>query len=155
MRDGKSCINRSWLFAPAVCAGLALTACGKTELPQQKATVQDVKKEAKELAASVKQLASQTKEEFVGNAEKELADMNGKIEEFRVRASKAQGDAKAKLDQAVAQLEKQRQAAAEKLKAIKEASGDAWKDMTSGFAAAWEEMKKGYDAAKGSYSSSP
>jgi TolA-binding protein len=98
----------------------------------------------------VKDLAAQTRETFVANAEKELADMNGKIEELRVRASKAQGDAKAKLDLTVAQLEKKRQAAAEKLTGIKEASGDAWKDMTSGFAATWEEMKKGYDAAKGS-----
>ena len=67
-------MNRSsLLLALAVAAGLGSAACGKTESPQQKATVADVKKEARELAASVQDLAQQTKEAFVANAEKELA----------------------------------------------------------------------------------
>jgi chromosome segregation ATPase len=136
------------LLALAVAAGLGGTACGKTESPPQKATIADVKKEAKELATSAGDLARQTKEAFVANAEQELADMNGKIRDLKLQAEKAQGDAKARLDRSVEQLERQRQTATETLKEIKDASGDAWKDMTSGFTAAWEEMKKGYDAAK-------
>jgi hypothetical protein len=65
------------------------------------------------------------------------------------RANQAQGDTRANLDRAVAQLEKQRRTAAEQLKAIKEGGGDAWKDMKAGFDGAWEQMKKGYEAAKG------
>lgn len=141
-------MNRSLALALAIATALGNAACGKTEPPQQKATVQDVKKEAKELAASVNDLARQTKEAFVANAEKELADMSGKIEDLKSRASKAQGEAKVKLDQAVAQLERQRQNATEKLKAIKDASGDAWQDMRAGFTSAWEEMKKAYDTAR-------
>lgn len=132
----------------ALCAALAVAACGKNEPQQQKATVQDVKKNAQELAASVTNLAQQTKEAFVANAEKELADMNGRIAELKSRADNAQGEAKARLDLAVAQLERQRQAATEKLQAVKDASGDAWKDMSAGFATAWNDLKKAYDTAK-------
>jgi chromosome segregation ATPase len=141
-------MKQSSTLALALGAALGLAACGKNEAPQQKATLQDVKKNAQELAASVTNLAQQTKEAFVANAEKELADMNGKIEALKSRAAKAQGDAKAKLDLAIAQLDRQRQAAADKLKAIKDAGDDAWKDMASGFASAWQELKKGYDAAQ-------
>jgi DNA anti-recombination protein RmuC len=142
-------MNRIAVLALAVGAALGTAACGKTDAPQQKATVEDVKKEAKAFAASVKNLARQTKEAFVANAEKELAEMDGKIDELKTRAHQAQGDARARLDRAVAQLEKQRRTAAEQLKAIKEAGGDAWKDMKAGFDGAWEEMKKDYEAAKG------
>ncbi|MBL8527590.1 MAG: hypothetical protein JNL68_07900, partial [Burkholderiales bacterium] len=72
----------------------------------------------------------------VANAEQELAEMNGKIKGLKSQAEKAQGEAKVKLDQAVAQLERQRQNATEKLKAIKDASGDAWQDMRAGFTSA-------------------
>jgi chromosome segregation ATPase len=147
--DRRSCMNRSAALALAVGAALGIAACGKTELPQQKATMEDLKKEAKEFAASVKDLALQTKEAFVANAEKELAEMDGKIKELESRAKQAQGETKANLDRAVAQLEKQRQAAKEKLKAIKETGGDAWKDMKAGFDGAWEEMRRGYEAVKG------
>ncbi len=143
-------MKRIWTVTLALCGALCIAACGKTESPRQKATVQDVKKNAQELATSVTDLAQQTKEAFVAKAESDLADMNGRIAELKSRADKAQGDAKAKLDLAVAQLERQRQAATEKLNAVKDASGDAWKDMSAGFASAWEEMKKAYDTAKDS-----
>jgi archaellum component FlaC len=143
-------MNRTSTLVLAVCGGLVLAACSKSEAPQQKASIENVKKEATELAASVKQLATQTKEDFVANAENELAGMDAKIKDLKFQADQAQGDAKAKLDKAVEQLEAQRQTATDKLKALKDASGDAWKDMKAGFNGAWDEMKKGYDAAKGS-----
>src|SRR5207249_4717447 len=72
------------------------------------------------------------KEEFVGTAEKKLADLGAKIDDLAKKAATATGDVKAQTDQAVTSLREQRDKAGAAFEELKKASADAWQALKPG-----------------------
>ncbi len=95
-----------------------------------------VKKETAEAVDASKQYLNEKKEDFEARMEARLAALRAKTEALRKSTA---ADAKKKL----AQLEKQEQAAAERLAAVKKAGGSAWQSLRSGVEQAVDDLDKG------------
>ena len=123
---------------------LAVSACGKKEegRPPSKVSAEDVKKETKEAIGTAMEYTKQERDEFVSKAQKELDELNPKIEEIKKKAQEATGEAKAKLDEQIKRLQQEQKAAAEKLEELKFATGEAWKDLKAGVQAAIDHLKQ-------------
>lgn len=123
---------------------LAVSACSKKEedRPPSKVSTEDVKKETKEAIGTAMDYAKQERDEFVGKAQKELDEINPKMEELKKKAQEATGEAKVKLDEQIKRLQQEQKAAAEKLDKLKSATGEAWKDLKAGVQAAIDHLKQ-------------
>ena len=97
---------------------------------------QKVKKETGEAVDASKQYLNEKKEDFEARMEARLAAIRAKTKTLK---ESTQADAKQKL----AELEKQEQAAADRLEAVKKAGGSAWKSLRSGVEHAVDELDKG------------
>lgn len=97
---------------------------------------QKVKKETGEAVDASKQYLNEKKEDFEARMEARLAAVRAKSKSLK---DSTEADAKEKL----AALEKQEQAAAERLAAVKKAGGSAWKSLRSGVEQAVDDLDKG------------
>ena len=95
-----------------------------------------VKKEAGEAVDASKQYLNEKKEDFEARMEARLAVLRAKTEALKKSTA---ADAKKKL----AQLEKQEQAAADRLAAVKKAGGSAWQSLRSGVEQAVDDLDRG------------
>lgn len=97
---------------------------------------QKVKKEAAEVVDASKQYVNEKKEDFEARMEARLAELRA-----RSKALKQSTEAGAK--EKLAALERQEQAAAERLAAVKKAGASAWKSLRQGVEQAVDELDKG------------
>lgn len=103
---------------------------------QAQTSGQKVKKETGEAVDASKQYLNEKKEDFEARMEARLAAIRAKSKSLK---DSTEADAKEKL----AELEKQEQAAAERLAAVKKAGGSAWKSLRSGVEQAVDDLDKG------------
>ena len=140
-------MNRFLLVLLAALLGLvlAISACEKKEeKAPPKVSSEDVKKEAKEAVGAAVEYVNQERDEFVNKAQKDMDAINVRIEELKKKAQDATGEAKVKLEQQIESLEQRRQAAEEKLDALKSATGEAWKDLKADVEAAIHHLKQSF-----------
>lgn len=97
---------------------------------------QKVKKEAAEAVDASKQYVNEKKEDFEARMEARLAQLKAKTQ-----ALKASTEAGAK--EKLTALERQEQAAAERLASVKKATGSAWKSLRAGVEQAVNDLDKG------------
>lgn len=102
---------------------------------------QKVKKETAEAVDASKQYLNEKKEDFEARMEARLAVLRAKTEALKKSTA---ADAKKKL----AQLEKQEQAAADRLAAVKKAGGSAWQSLRQGVEQAVDDLDKGINGPK-------
>jgi Skp family chaperone for outer membrane proteins len=102
----------------------------------------DVRKEAGEAIDAATAKARQERDEFVGKAQKELAELKKKMAELRKKAKKLSGEAKAKLDRQIQNLEPELKAAEQKLADLKSATGEKWEELKSGVSRAIDRLKQ-------------
>ncbi|GAO37730.1 hypothetical protein SCT_3166 [Sulfuricella sp. T08] len=127
-----------------VLLGLALSvpAAEKKEDVPPKAGSADVRKEAGEAVDATKAKARQERDEFVGKAQKELAELNKKMAELKKKAKKLSGEGKAKLDRQIQDLEPELKAAEQKLADLKSATGEKWEELKAGVSGAIGRLKQ-------------
>lgn len=127
-----------------VLLGLALTvtAAEKTEesVPRRTDSA-DVRKEAGEFIDAATAKARQERDEFVGKAQKEMAELNKDMAELRKKAKKLGGEAKASLDRQIRNLEQELKAAEQKLADLKVATGAKWEELKAGVSGAIDRLK--------------
>jgi hypothetical protein len=105
---------------------------GSTEL---KVTVA----EDKDLAA----LAAKAKrDEYAGEKQKELDELDAKYEGLKTDAAKAEGQAKKDLEKKLEEAKVKRDAAAKKLNELKEADPGRWEKVKDGVGNAFDDLKK-------------
>lgn len=97
---------------------------------------QKVKKETGEAVDASKHYLNEKKEDFEARMEARLAAIRAKSKALK---EGTEAGAKEKL----AELEKQEQAAAERLAAVKKAGGSAWKSLRAGVEQAVDDLDKG------------
>lgn len=119
--------------ALALCLLLSVSAHAQT-------SGQKVKKEAAEAVDASKQYLNEKKEDFEARMEARLATLKAKTKALKDNAQK---DVEAGAKEKLAALEKQEQAAAERLAAVKKAGGSAWKSLRAGVEQAVDDLDKG------------
>ncbi len=102
----------------------------------------DVRKETGEAIDAMTAKARQERDEFVGKAQKEMAELNKKMAELRKKAKKLSGEAKARLDQQIRNLEPELKAAEQKLADLKSATGEKWEELKAGVSGAIDRLKQ-------------
>lgn len=128
-----------------VLLGVALTASAaeKTEegAPPRPGSA-DLRKEAGEAIGAAAAKAGQERDEFVGKAQKEMAELNEKMAELRKKANKLGGEAKARLERQIQNLEPELKAAEQKLADLKSATGEKWEELKAGVSGAIDRLKQ-------------
>jgi hypothetical protein len=122
-----------YLTMLAVTAGIAVGCNNNTPPPSQDA------------ANAAQDSAAQTKDQFVASMDKRMVEMDVKIDRLASKAANATGDAKAKADQALADLRPQRDAVKKQYDDLKASGQDVWTKTKAGFQSAWDGLVKAYD----------
>jgi predicted nuclease with TOPRIM domain len=95
------------------------------------------------------------KEEFERELEQDLETIDQKMARLAERIKKAEGDAKARLQQEWDELEPQRERARERLEQLKKSSGEAWKDIKAGAQSAFSELRDSVNRASERFDDEP
>lgn len=129
------------LLALTLAAFLPLSVTAQT-------TGADVKKETAEAVDASKRYLNEKKEDFEARMEARLAELRAKSRALKQSADKQGKELKADAKEKLATLEKQEQAAADRLAAVKKAGGSAWKSLRSGVEQAVDDLDKGINGPK-------
>jgi Skp family chaperone for outer membrane proteins len=124
-------------------SALAVSAAEKKEeSAPPKVDPADVRKETREAVDAVTAKVRQERDEFVGKAQKEIAELNKKMAELRKEAEKLGGEAKARLDRQIRNLEPELKAAEKKFADLKSATGEKWEELKVGVSGAIDRLKQ-------------
>ncbi|HTA28853.1 MAG TPA: hypothetical protein VK731_00135 [Candidatus Cybelea sp.] len=138
---------------------LAVAAVGcnrdKDTLPDQQVTGQDVKDKYKDALKTTRDYTVQSKDEFMAATDKQIKDLDARIDGLSQKSANLKDDAKAQADKALATLRADRDVLAKKYDDMKQSSQDTWDKTKASFQAAWADVEKAYDDAKAKFSSSP
>ncbi len=139
---------------------LFLVPAAAADKPQQptdeksKVSTEDVKRESKEALEATKTNTLQKKEEYQKKATTELARLRDWIRDLEDKVKRAGAESKAFFNKAMAELDRQREAARKKLDELKSASAEAWEKLRAGMDAALEDLKKSYDELRSRFQDS-
>jgi chromosome segregation ATPase len=128
-------------------AGL-LTACNRDN------TAPSTPPPSQTAADAARDSAAQTRDQFLASMDKKMAELDAKIDKLEAKSATAEGDAKVRADQAIADLRSQREAVRKEYHELKASSQDAWDKTKAGFQSAWDSLVKTYDNAVAKMSSS-
>ncbi|HCJ6872033.1 TPA: hypothetical protein NU929_001177 [Vibrio cholerae] len=147
---------RNKLVLPAVMMVLLCVATvTQAQSSSDTVTAQDVKKETKELVATLKQYSSSQREQAIKDAEVALEKLDGRIDDLESRVDRNWDSmSEATREQArvnLKMLRKQRNELAEWYGSFKNSSESAWEQMKSGFSGAYQELSTSWEKAKAEY----
>lgn len=91
------------------------------------------------------------KEAYQEKIEAQIKEWTAKLQEYKAKADQANADAKIQMYHQIDRLRAQKDAAQQKLNAIKAASGDSWEALKAGSERALEEMKKTWEEMKSKF----
>jgi Sec-independent protein translocase protein TatA len=115
----------------------------------QEASMKEVKKEAADLAQSLKSYTAEQRDKAVEKSGEALGSLDKKLEALEEKIDKSwekmDMTARQKARTGMKELRKQRNKAAEWYGSMKNSSADAWNNMKEGFSDAYQEL---YDAWK-------
>ena len=100
---------------------VTVAGCSEKENPQSKTAVvstEEVKKEVKEAYSATKSYTLEQMQSFREETETKLAEYEKDIDQFQAKAEKLEGDAKAKVDQQMAEMRQKRDVVSEKMMAL-------------------------------------
>lgn len=103
----------------------------------------DVKKEASEAVDASGRYLKETKEDFEARMEARLVELRAKTKALKESTDKKSKELKEDAKVKLAALEKQEQAAAERLAAVRKAGGSAWKSLRQGVEQAVDDLDRG------------
>ncbi len=140
-------------FVLMVLTAVFVVGCGEKEQAgsEGKTTSGEVKQEAKESVEAAKTYTLEHKDQYLADAEEQLKQYQNRIDQLRKQAQLAGEDTKASLGEKIQTLEKQQQAARERLAELKSSSGNAWTDLKTGTDAAMSDLKKTYESIVAEY----
>ena len=96
---------------------------------------------------AIKGYSVDKKNEAVAHAKKLVSDLDAKIKELQVQASRSAGDTKTAMQQQLKELQVMRDKAAKKADELSKASAESWDSVKGGFADAYTDLQKAYDKA--------
>ena len=88
-----------------------------------------------------------TREQYVEHMKKQLDEWNAKLALWEAEVQKAQAHVKARYEDQIKALEKQRDETVKRLNETRQASQAAWMEVSKGFEGAWQAMQTSFDKA--------
>ncbi|MFO0808205.1 MAG: hypothetical protein U0746_06245 [Gemmataceae bacterium] len=107
--------------------------------------VDSVKETGGKVVEATKEKIAEMKEAFKKKFEGPLADFGKKFDELKVKASKATGDEKAKLEEKVKSVEPLMTQAKEQMAKIGDIASDKWDEWKKTFEELMEKIKKAFE----------
>jgi predicted small secreted protein len=104
----------------------------------------------KEDTSQVSDYTYEKKEEYQRDLSNQMRELDTKIDELKVKASKASDSTKAEFNRNMESLEKEKAVLAEKMEAVKTSTASSWNSVKAGTDSAMESVKKAYEKAKAS-----
>lgn len=137
--------NKSFITFCACLAVLGLTPMAHAEAKQPETTMQDVKKESRELFETLKEYSAERRDEAVEKSREALATLDRHIEALETRIDRDWE----RMDQAardrsratLRELRKQRTELAERFGSWKDSSASVWEQMKEGFSTAFQALE--------------
>jgi chromosome segregation ATPase len=106
-----------------------------------------ITKETREAVEATKEYTVQQKEAFQRKAHEELVAIQKQIQALRKKAAEASSATRAEVQKSIAELEKKKDAAKNKLDELRDATDAKWTEVKSGVNSALEELKQSYQKA--------
>jgi len=108
---------------------------------------EDVQREAAQTVETAKAYAEQQKQEYSKQIQAKLDDISKQIDELKLKAKDAKGDALTRMEEAMGTLKAKQDAAKKQLQDLGSSTSAAWGDVKSGLDRAVGELQKAYDDA--------
>lgn len=133
-------------------AAVALTPATHAETHGDKPTLQDVKKETRDLIETLKGYGAERHDEAMQKSREALATLDRHIDELETRIDRdwerMDQAARDKSRTTLRELRKQRAEVAEWFGRWKESSANAWEQMKKGFANAYQDLQEAREKAE-------
>ena len=147
----------TYLFTSVLIALLAMTPPAYAEIPNNKASIDEVKKESQDLIEALKSYTESQRDEALKKAKTAMDDLDKRIDALETNVTKNwEKMDKATREKARANLKalrQHREEVAEKYDSLKASTSNAWEHMKKGFADAysslhdaWEKSEKEFGA---------
>lgn len=131
-------MNRIVMMASVFCLMLCVTACDNKKAQDAMQSAKDATSSA---AGALGDMMAKGKDAVAKAAESHGIDTDKIIAEFKTKASSLSGDAKAKVEEGIKNLEVDRGALKQKIEAMMASGGDGWKAMVKEIDAIIAKMK--------------
>jgi TolA-binding protein len=133
-----------WILALGLCL---LAGCTPTQATR---TVQreENRGDGRTAVEQTTQASAAEREAYQEEMQQHLDDLNEEMARWREKLDKAAATAKEEMRVQLKNLEKQREAAAERLRELGKSSGPAWAEMNEGFRRAYEDLKSAAQKAR-------
>ncbi|QGQ23104.1 hypothetical protein F1728_10665 [Gimesia benthica] len=140
-----------------LCLSLFLVACANEDTSEtvvvkkpvaDPVTEEDVSKEFGEAFETTKKFTQQKHDEYAAKLDKQLRELNVKIDQLQEKGSDLKDDAKVKWNEQMDELKVQRDHVSEKLEEFNNASADAWEGLKQDLDTAWENLENSFDNAE-------
>ena len=147
------------VLALALLTTFGIGAMASAGAADDKASMQDVKKEVSEAAEAIKHYSADQRDEAVNKAKAVLDSLDAKIDKLQATIEQKWGKmdqaARGKAQAALDDLKEQRKRLAESYDAMKRSSAGAWEHVKKGFSDsyadlhdAWQKAEKEFDNGK-------
>lgn len=124
---------------------LLLAGCGSDS--SKGVTAKDVQQKTAEAVETTKNYTLQQKEEYQKQVQTKIDSLSQQIDELKAKAGRATDQSKQGITEQIAALEKEKQAAQNKLTELTSAGAEAWGALKSGMDAAMGSLEKSYKEA--------
>lgn len=111
---------------------------------ESSAGAEKITKEARETVEATKEYTAQQKEAFQQKANEELVTIQKQISALQGKAREVSAATRADLQASISELEKKKDAAKDKLNALRATTDEKWNAMKSGVDTALDEIKTSY-----------
>jgi chromosome segregation ATPase len=122
-----------------------LGACTERQQEAARQDASEASREVKEERAELSAEARAARQEYEKKMEARLEKMDRDFDELQRRASNATGEAKAKWQREMAELEDERREARMKYNELKTATGAGWERFKDGVESAFDKVESGYN----------
>ena len=116
--------------------------------PDKPVTGDTVIREAREAVTATKDYTIQQKDAFQRKVQTELDEMQVRIRQLRGQAKHASAEARADIQKAIVELEKKKDQANKKVKAIHSATASSWEQVKSKTEAAMDDLRDSLTRAR-------
>jgi len=110
-------------------------------------TAADIEKKTAESWDSLAAYGHAKKSDAVASGKKLLSDMDSKIKQLEVKASKTSGDTKVAYEKEIKTLKAKRDETAKKLADMEKSSASSWDSTKQGFTSSYKDLQQSYNKA--------
>lgn len=121
---------------------------GSSPAAEKPAGTEKITKEAQETIDATKAYTAQQKEAFQRKAHEELAALQKQIIALRGKLEDASAATRAELQKSIAEVEKKKDAAKNKLDELRSATDETWSGVKSGVSSALDELTQSFQRVR-------